>query len=135
MSDAVEERSTLKTIAVYVAFVVFTLGFAAATAWPFLTAWQLRYSAAYLASSEWVLASRSVAEVVGETRYTENDTFPKGGASADADGGTARFEHKLVGDKDKGKVVVILERTAGEWKPVRAGWQAEGADYRELEVR
>lgn len=111
---------------VWVAFVVFTLGFAFASAWPFFTAWELRYSPAYLASRDWVLEADSIGTLVGPNRYTENDTFPRGGAESEADGANARFEHKLVGDTRKAKVSTLLEKRAGEWHVVRAAWDDEG---------
>lgn len=118
---------------VWVAFVLFTLAFAFATAWPFLTAWQVRYAPAYLASHAWVLESPAIGALVGPNRYTENDTFPKGGAESEADGSAARFEHKLVGDTRKAKVSTILEKRAGEWTVVRAAWDEEGS-WMELKV-
>ncbi len=129
------ERKEKSSVLTWIAFVVFTLGFAFATAWPFLTAWQVRYSPAYLASHGWVLESASVGELVGGNRYTENDTFPKGGAESETDGAAARFEHKLVGDEQKAKVAVILERKAGTWTVVRAAWETPEKEWSELEVR
>ena len=117
------------------AFVVFTLAFAFFTAWPFLTAWQLRYSPAYLASRDWVLKSESIGEIVGPNRYAENDTFPKGGYSGETEGAEARFEHKLVGDKDKAKFVVLLTRRGGDWVPTGLARESGTSEWAELPVR
>ncbi|MFN7145341.1 MAG: hypothetical protein ACK4YP_16325 [Myxococcota bacterium] len=113
---------------VWVAFVVVTLVFALSTTWPFYNAWKLRYSPAYLASSEWVLTSAAVGEIVGENRSTENDTFPKGGA----EDGKARFEHRLVGTKLKAKVAVLLEEEAGTWKVRRAALETDEGAWQEI---
>lgn len=115
---------------VWVGFVVVTLAFAFGSTWPFFNAWKVRYSPAYLASSAWVLESASVGDLVGPNRYTENDTFPKGGS----EDGKARFEHRLVGDKQKAKISVILEEKAGTWTPVRAAWQTPEGEWSELAV-
>jgi len=120
---------------VWVAFVVVTLAFAFGSAWPFYTAWKVRYAPAYLASRAWVTESASVGELVGANRYTENDTFPRGGAESEEDGASARYEHKLVGDTQKAKVSTILHRDGGAWHVVRAAWQPEDSeDWIDLKV-
>ena len=117
---------------VWVAFVVCTIAFATASAWPFYTAWRVRYSPAYVASHEWVLEARPIGDLVGTNRYTENDTFPRGGAESESEGARARFEHKLVGDTRKAKVATLLEKDDGAWRVVGAAWEGEDGAWVEL---
>ncbi|MFZ5482350.1 MAG: hypothetical protein ACOZNI_36650 [Myxococcota bacterium] len=98
--------------------------------WPFVTAWQLRETPAFLASHDWVERSEAVGELVGPNRHFESDWFPKGGSRD----GQARFEHKVEGDKGKLTVGVILEERDGAWVVTKAARKTPDG-YVDLEIR
>ncbi len=110
-----------KSVLAGVGIGVATFVFAAGSIWPFLAAWYVHGTPAFQASRAWALSSPDVGALTGPDRILESDWFPKGGSA----NGEARFEHKLVGEKRKLDLSVILKEQGGQWVVTRAAVETD----------
>jgi len=120
----------LKPVVTWTAFVVVTLALAVGSIWPFLNAWHIRETPAWIAARDWVLESPEVETIAGGHRETDGDWFPKGGAAD----GQARYEFRVIGDKEKVKLSVLLEERDGAWVVTRAA-KDESGTWAEIVLR